>query len=104
MAKYRHALPQRNGGIFLTDGGMETTLVFHEASIFRISLPSCCWTDDTGRQELKRYFAAIFILRVSTAPASCSTRRHGAPTPIGARGSAMTRRRSRRSTSPSIAS
>ena len=30
MAKYRHALPQRHGGIFLTDGGMETTLIFHE--------------------------------------------------------------------------
>jgi hypothetical protein len=28
MAKYRHALPRRNGGIFLTDGGMETTLIF----------------------------------------------------------------------------
>ena len=30
MAKYRHALPQRNSGIFLTDGGMETTLIFQE--------------------------------------------------------------------------
>ena len=30
MAKYRHDLPQRHGGIFLTDGGMETTLIFHE--------------------------------------------------------------------------
>ena len=30
MAKYRHDLPQRRGGIFLTDGGMETTLIFHE--------------------------------------------------------------------------
>ena len=30
MAKYRHDLPQRHGGIFLTDGGMETTLIFRE--------------------------------------------------------------------------
>ena len=30
MAKYRDDLPQRRGGIFLTDGGMETTLIFHE--------------------------------------------------------------------------
>ncbi len=29
-AKYRHQLPQLNGGLFLTDGGLETTLIFHE--------------------------------------------------------------------------
>jgi homocysteine S-methyltransferase len=30
MPKYRHDLPQRRGGIFLADGGLETTLIFHE--------------------------------------------------------------------------
>ena len=30
MAKYRHALPQANGTFCLTDGGLETTLVFLE--------------------------------------------------------------------------
>lgn len=30
MAKYRNALPQLSGDLFLTDGGIETTLVFHE--------------------------------------------------------------------------
>jgi homocysteine S-methyltransferase len=30
MSKYRHALPQLTGGLFLTDGGIETTLIFHE--------------------------------------------------------------------------
>ena len=30
MSKYRHALPQLTGGPFLTDGGIETTLIFHE--------------------------------------------------------------------------
>jgi S-methylmethionine-dependent homocysteine/selenocysteine methylase len=29
MAKYRHRLPQLEGGLFLTDGGLETTLIFH---------------------------------------------------------------------------
>ena len=29
-AKYRERLPQLDGGLFLTDGGLETTLVFHE--------------------------------------------------------------------------
>lgn len=30
MSKYRNALPQLTGGPFLTDGGIETTLIFHE--------------------------------------------------------------------------
>ena len=30
MSKYRYALPQLTGGPFLTDGGIETTLIFHE--------------------------------------------------------------------------
>ena len=30
MARYRAALPQMTGGLFLTDGGIETTLIFHE--------------------------------------------------------------------------
>lgn len=30
MSKYRNNLPQLNDKIFLTDGGLETTLVFHE--------------------------------------------------------------------------
>ena len=30
MAQYRDALPQLDGDLFLTDGGIETTLIFHE--------------------------------------------------------------------------
>lgn len=30
MSKYRHRLPQLEGSLFLTDGGLETTLMFHE--------------------------------------------------------------------------
>ncbi|MGH8510607.1 MAG: homocysteine S-methyltransferase family protein [Gammaproteobacteria bacterium] len=30
MSQYRNALPQLTGGPFLTDGGIETTLIFHE--------------------------------------------------------------------------
>lgn len=29
MAKYRSGLPQISGGLFLTDGGLETTLIYH---------------------------------------------------------------------------
>jgi S-methylmethionine-dependent homocysteine/selenocysteine methylase len=57
MARYRNALPQLNGGSFLTDGGLETTLVFLEG----IDLP--CFAafplaiSDEGRATLERYFA-----------------------------------------------
>lgn len=30
MTKYRHALPQLDGGLYLSDGGIETTLIFHQ--------------------------------------------------------------------------
>ena len=58
MVKYRHALPQRNGGIFLADGGMETTLIFHEG----IELPHFAafvlLDSAEGREKLKQYYAA----------------------------------------------
>lgn len=30
MARYRTALPQLGNGLFLSDGGLETTLIFHD--------------------------------------------------------------------------
>ena len=30
FAKYRNNLPQLDGGMFLADGGMETSLIFHD--------------------------------------------------------------------------
>jgi len=56
MAKYRNALPQLGNRVFLSDGGLETTLVFLDG----IDLP--CFASfpllDTaeGRTRLKEYF------------------------------------------------
>ena len=62
MAKYRHDLPQRSGGIFLTDGGMETTLIFHEG----IDLPHFAafvlLDSPEGRQQLKQYYASYLAV------------------------------------------
>ena len=56
MSKYRHRLPQLRGELFLTDGGLETTLVFHEG----LALPSFAafdlLKDDTGIAVLRAYF------------------------------------------------
>jgi S-methylmethionine-dependent homocysteine/selenocysteine methylase len=51
MTKYRNALPQLNGQLFLTDGGIETTLIFHE----RLDLPD---------------FAAFHLLKMSKGEAA----------------------------------
>lgn len=58
MGRYRNALPQLAGDLFLMDGGIETTLVFHQ----QIELP--CFAafdllkDEQGREILARYFDA----------------------------------------------
>ncbi|MGH6926406.1 MAG: homocysteine S-methyltransferase family protein [Propylenella sp.] len=56
MPRYRNALPQLSGKLFLTDGGLETTLVFHE----RMELPCFAAFDlvksASGRQWLHKYY------------------------------------------------
>lgn len=56
MAQYRHNLPQLSNNLFLTDGGLETTLIFHQG----LELPEFAAFDllkyDTGLQSLQQYF------------------------------------------------
>jgi S-methylmethionine-dependent homocysteine/selenocysteine methylase len=56
MARYRHSLPQRSGGMFLTDGGIETTLIFNEG----LDLPHFAAFDllktPEGTAALRKYF------------------------------------------------
>ena len=56
MARYRHALPQHQGGIFLTDGGMETTLIFHEGLELPHFAAFVLLDSADGRAHLKRYY------------------------------------------------
>lgn len=57
MSKYRHNLPQMHGGMFLTDGGLETTLIFHDG----VDLPHFAafdlLKDEPGFERLRGYFA-----------------------------------------------
>ena len=52
----RGALPQLGGELFLTDGGIETTLIYHRG----LDLPEFAafdlLKDDEGTEELRRYF------------------------------------------------
>ncbi len=53
---YRDSLPQLDGGLFLTDGGIETVLIFHEG----LDLPAFAafdlLKDDAGTEALRRYY------------------------------------------------
>ena len=55
---YRNALPQLNGGFFVTDGGIETTLIFHQG----LELPDFAAFDllkrPGGESALREYFRA----------------------------------------------
>jgi len=56
MTQYRHALPQLAGGLFLTDGGIETTLIFHDGIPLRDFAAFELLEDSRGLEALRRYF------------------------------------------------
>ena len=62
---YRDHLPQLEGGLFLTDGGIETVLIFHEG----LDLPEFAafdlLKDNEGTEALRRTTA-----RTPSSPAS----------------------------------
>ena len=58
MARYRHELPQTSGEPFVTDGGLETVLLFRE----HVELPEfaafALLDNEEGREMLRNYFRA----------------------------------------------
>lgn len=56
MSKYRNRLPQMSGGMFLSDGGMETTLIFHDGMDLPHFASFVLLDSEAGRQSLKRYY------------------------------------------------
>jgi S-methylmethionine-dependent homocysteine/selenocysteine methylase len=56
QAKYRGRLPQLDGGLFLTDGGLETTLIFHEGWDLPCFAAFVLLESDRGRKTLLDYF------------------------------------------------
>ena len=56
MTRYRERLPQLDGDVFLTDGGIETTLIFHRG----LDLPAFAafdlLKDAEGTSELRAYY------------------------------------------------
>lgn len=61
-SKYRHRLPQLENSVFLTDGGLETTLIFHDG----IDLPHFAafhlLRDPEGREAIRRYYHRYVVI------------------------------------------
>ncbi|MBP1882933.1 homocysteine S-methyltransferase family protein [Sinorhizobium mexicanum] len=56
MAKYRENLPLLNGGTFLSDGGMETTLIFHDGFELPHFASFVLLSSAEGRRKLRQYY------------------------------------------------
>jgi S-methylmethionine-dependent homocysteine/selenocysteine methylase len=53
---HRDHLPQLDGGLFLADGGIETTLIFHEGIDLPLFAAFDLLKDDEGTEALRRYY------------------------------------------------
>ena len=65
LGKHRHHLPQCDGKLFLTDGGIETTLIFLEG----LDLPHFAafdlLRDHAGRDALRKYYERYLAIAVA---------------------------------------
>ncbi|HSX87083.1 MAG TPA: homocysteine S-methyltransferase family protein [Pseudomonas sp.] len=57
MSKYRNRLPQLHEQLFITDGGLETTLIFHENLELPLFASFDLLKDSDGTAMLRRYFS-----------------------------------------------
>ena len=62
MTKYRKQLPQLSDAIFLTDGGIETTLIFHEGFELPHFAAFDLLKDRPGYEALSKYFRTYAAL------------------------------------------
>src|ERR1044072_8357428 len=53
---HRDRLPQPEGGLFLTDGGIEAVLIFHEGLDLPAFAAFTLLADDEGTRALRRYY------------------------------------------------
>lgn len=66
MPRYRDALPQLGGGIFLTDAGLETDLIFNHGIEIREFAAHTLLPEADGRAALERYFTGFLELARGT--------------------------------------
>ena len=81
MAKYRYALPQDAGGLFLSDGGMETALIFLQGLDLPQFASFVLLDSEKGRAELVKILQAIPADRTQSRHRLCARHRHLAGKP-----------------------
>ena len=95
MSKCRRHLPQLEGGVFLTDGGLETTLIFHQG----VDLPHFAafdlLRDAAAAKRSQTITFPISPLPIATDTGSFLIAPRGAPALIGAQRSDIQAERSR---------
>lgn len=64
MSLHRNALPQPGERLFMSDGGLETTLIFHERMELPLLAAFPLVHDDFGRKKLLEYFRRYCDLAV----------------------------------------
>ena len=72
MIKYRHNLPQLNGKTVLTDGGLETVMVFQEGIDLPLFAAFHLMDSEDGMRLLSAISTATSRLPNGRASASCS--------------------------------
>jgi len=63
------SLPQLDGGLFLSDGGLETTLIFLEGVALPHFAAFVLLRDDAGREQLRAYYRRYLELAAATPDA-----------------------------------
>ena len=63
-AKYRDRLPQLDGSLFLSDGGLETTLIFHDKFDLPMFASFVLIESERGRAALRAYFDRYVAMAV----------------------------------------
>ncbi len=62
MPRYRHHLPQLSSGIYLTDAGLETDMIFNHGFELPAFASHTMLDNEAGREALKSYFAGFLEL------------------------------------------
>ena len=66
--RYRDELPQLDGSVFLTDGGIETTLIFHEGLDLPLFAAFDLLKDEHGTEAIRRYYEPYLELARDRGP------------------------------------
>ncbi len=66
MARYRNALPQLSGDLFLMDAGLETDIIFNHGVEIPEFAAHTLLPDPKGRETLINYFRGFFLLADAT--------------------------------------